>query len=327
MSRPLRIEYPGAYYHVMNRGLAQGKVFLEDADRERFLGLLGEICRIWGVKVYAYCLLNNHYHILLQTPRAGLSRAMRHLDGIYTQKFNRAHQRDGPLFRGRYRAILIDAEEYFVAVARYIHQNPVQAGVVSDIDRHRWSSHQAYLDEKRCPPWLDTKAVLSRFGRGRRGLTEYQGFMHAGVEEQLRDFYREKYLRPILGGKGFGQWVKEQMGMRAKVEAEMPESRRVFGFGLEDIVTATARVYGKRVEEIRRKRRGKENEARAMAMYLCRTLGGHKLVDIGKALGLEKYSSVSSACLLMKGRVEREEGMARRARQVENRLVKSQKQT
>jgi REP element-mobilizing transposase RayT len=310
----------------MNRGIAQGKVFLDDADRKRFLTLVGEICRLWGLKVYAYCLMDNHYHLLLQTPQAGLSRAMRHLDGIYTQKFNRVHQRDGPLFRGRYRAILIDAEVYFLAVARYIHYNPVAAGVVSDIDRYHWSSHRGYLDKTRSPTWLDIKSVLSRFGQGRSGLQAYQRFMHSGVEEELRSFYREKYLRPILGDKAFVQWVKVQMGKRAKVEDEVPESRSVFGFGLEEIVEATARAYGKRVKELLRRRRGRQNEARSMAMYLCRTLGGHKLVDIGKLLGLEKYSSVSSACLSMKGRPEREKRLARRVRQIENLLIKSQRQ-
>ena len=107
MSRPLRIEYPGAFYHVMNRGLARNRIFLNDSDRLGFLDLVGDICRLWGLGVYTYCLMDNHYHLLLQTSRGGLSRAMRHLDGIYTQRFNRRHGRDGPLFRGRYRAILI----------------------------------------------------------------------------------------------------------------------------------------------------------------------------------------------------------------------------
>jgi len=136
MSRPLRIEYPGAYYHVMNRGTARQKIFLNDQDRQRFLDLLGQTCQMWGVRVYAYCLMDNHYHLLVETTDAALSRAMRHLDGIYTQRFNRAHGRDGPLFRGRYRAILIEPEEYFMAVARYIHRNPAEARVGVDISRY-----------------------------------------------------------------------------------------------------------------------------------------------------------------------------------------------
>src|SRR3989339_328711 len=162
MARPLRIEYPGAYYHVMNRGLARSNIFLDDNDRQRFLGLIGETSKLWKVEVYAYCLMANHYHLLVQTPGGGLSRAMRHLDGVYTQRYNRMHRRDGSLFRGRYRAILIEPEEYFMAVARYIHRNPAEARAGVDIRRYRWSSHRWYLDKKRCPEWLNTDCLLSR---------------------------------------------------------------------------------------------------------------------------------------------------------------------
>jgi REP element-mobilizing transposase RayT len=310
----------------MNRGLSHVEVFVEDRDREQFFSLIGELTRLWGLKVHAYCLMDTHYHLLLQTSKAELSRAMRHLDGIYTLKFNRVHGRDGPLFRGRYKAILIDVEEYFSAVARYIHRNPVDAGVVRDIGEYKWSSHRGYLDRRKSPDWLDTETLLARFGKGRRGVKEYEAFMGCRVEKELREFYRETFQRPILGGKAFVEWVKKKIGQRAKVEEEKPQSRRVFGLGLQEIVGATARVYGKRIEELGKKRRGYENEARAMAMYLCRTLGGHKLTEIGKVLGLEKYSSVSSACLAMKGRIEREKRLARRVRTVE-RLLKSQQQT
>jgi len=302
VARPLRIEYPGAYYHVMNRGLSRRDLFLEVQDRESFLDLLSDISRLWKVKIFAYCLMDNHYHLLLQTPKGGLSRAMRHLDGIYTQRFNRAHHRDGPLFRGRYKAILIDAEQYFLSVVRYIHQNPVMAGVVSDMDRYRWSSHRGYLYKSEPPVWLSTGSVLSRFDR----LWEYQGFMHSEVEKEVVDFYKGAYQKPILRDRGFIGWVKERLGDRARVEEEKPESREVFGLGVEEITRVTARVYGKRLEELKRRRRGQENEARSMAMYLCRTLGGHRHSEIGRVLGLEKTSSVSSACLRMKARVEPE---------------------
>ncbi|MBI3000534.1 MAG: hypothetical protein HYY46_19090 [Deltaproteobacteria bacterium] len=141
------------------------------------------------------------------------------------------------------------------------------------------------------------------------------------------DFYKAGYRRPILGDKGFIEWVRERLGDRARVE-EKPESRRVFGLGIEEIARATARVvYGKRVEELRRKRRGAENEARSMAMYLCRTLGGHKHGEIGKVLGLEKTSSVSSVCLRMKARVEAERKIGRRAGRIEEDFQKSQEWT
>ena len=211
-------------------------------------------------------------HLLLETPQGGLSRVMRHIDGIYTQRFNRSHRRDGPLFRGRYKAILIDAEEYFLSVARYIHQNPVKARVVNNMDRYRWSSHQEYRERKKRPEWLNTEELLSRFSRGRRGVREYQEYMHGQIEEEVEEYYGKQYYRPVLGGKEFVQLVMEKVGGR--VEEEKPESHRVFGVGLEEIVRTTARYYGKAVGEIKRRRRGNENEGRGMAMYLCRKLGG-----------------------------------------------------
>ena len=173
---------------------------------------------------------------------------------------------------------------------------------------------------------METRAVLARFGRGRAAVEGYRRFMHAEVEPEVRDFYQAKYRKPILGSKPFIERVKERVSKRHPMEAEIPEARRVFGLRLEEIIQATARVYGKRVEALRKRRRGEANEARAMALYLCRTLGGHRLAAIGKELGLEKYSSVSSACLNMRDRVARERRLARRVRQVEALLLKSQKQ-
>ncbi len=320
MARPLRIEYPGAYYHVMNRGLSRRHIFIENQDRKGFLDLIGDLSRLWKVEVYAYCLMDTHVHLLLGTPLGGLSRAMRHLDGIYTQRFNRAHRRDGPLFRGRYKAILIDAEDYFLSVARYIHQNPVKAGLVSNMDHYRWSSHQGYVDRKKGPDWLNTETLLSRFSRGRMGLGEYQEYMHAPLEKEIAEYYSKQYYKPVLGGKEFVEWVMEKVG--AKVEEEKPESRRVFRPELEEIVEATATYYGKTMGELKKRRRGHENEARGMAMYLGRRLGGYKLTEIGRAMGVGKYSTVSSACLVMKERVERDRGVARRAKQIEQSLSK-----
>src|SRR2546428_2097688 len=130
MARPLRIQFPGAVHHVMNRGTARQATFLDEEDYGLFLNTLGEAFDLWGTEIFAYCLMKNHYHLCLRTPKGNLSRVMRHVDGLYTQRFNRAHDRDGPLFRGRYRAILVDADEYLATVVRYIHLNPVEARVV-----------------------------------------------------------------------------------------------------------------------------------------------------------------------------------------------------
>ena len=124
MSRPLRIQFPAAVYHVINRGAARQPTFVDDEDSQAFLDTLAEAHRLWQIEIFAYCLMRNHYHLCLRTPKGNLSRVMRHVDGIYTQRFNRRHRRDGSLFRGRYKAILIDADEYLSALVRYIHLNP-----------------------------------------------------------------------------------------------------------------------------------------------------------------------------------------------------------
>ena len=130
MARPLRIEYPGAWYHVMNRGVDRQPIFLHDAHRESFLSLLSDISRSYQVEIHAYCLMNNHYHLLVRTPLGNISRAMRHLNGVYTQRFNSMEKRDGSLFRGRFKAILVEADEYLLRLSRYIHLNPVAAKLV-----------------------------------------------------------------------------------------------------------------------------------------------------------------------------------------------------
>jgi hypothetical protein len=195
------------------------------------------------------------------------------------------------------------------------------------MSRYRWSSHRAYLGKKRRPQWLNVDSLLSRFGKGRQGLREYRRFMEGDVGEELREFYQGKYLKPILGGKEFVELVKGKIDERAKRDEEVSEARRLFRPGIGDIVSATARVYGKREEEFSKKRRGHGNEARAMVIYLCRAMGGHKLREIGAAFGLEKYSSVSSACLSMKARMEREKRLAKQAEKIKGSLLKGQRQT
>ncbi len=145
MSRPLRIEYPDAWYHVMNRGRRSEEIFFSETDRMEFLTVMQEAVNLWNLRVSSYCLMPNHYHLLVQTPAGNLSRCMRHINGVYTQRFNRKHNKDGQLFRGRYKAILVDSDNYLLEVLRYIHRNPLKAGLVRNLDEFPWSSHRAYL--------------------------------------------------------------------------------------------------------------------------------------------------------------------------------------
>src|SRR3989338_9593536 len=175
MARPLRIEYPGAFYHVMNRALNRQDIYLIDQDYQVFLETLKETSKLFSTRIVSYCLMPNHYHLLLQTPKANLSRTMRHLNGVYTQRFNRVHKKDGPLFRGRYKAILVQEDEYLTHLIRYIHLNPVQANLVSNLSKFPWTSHKDYLKGQDQSPWLHARLGLAFFSsKLKQSIKDYQ---------------------------------------------------------------------------------------------------------------------------------------------------------
>ncbi len=319
MARPLRIEFPRAYYHVMNRGLTHQAVFTDRADRAMFVQLVADCHEMWGIRVIAYCLLDTHYHLLIQTPQANLSRVMRHLDGLYTQGYNRRHQRDGPLFRGRYKAIVVDAEEYLLAVARYIHQNPVAAGLVRSPEAYAWGSCRLYLDKGRKPAWLAVEQLLNRFPKKDRPKA-FLGFMRSKVEEPVRSFYENKRWLPVLGSKDFHERLRRRVRKREAGLTEVPEAKAYLRPDASTCLEVVGQVHGRTREDLLRSRRGQRNEARAMAMYVCRRLVGMKLEEIAKLFGVGGYSGVSSVIGRMKEQLEREGETARRFQKIRQRL-------
>jgi len=168
VARPLRICIPGAVYHVIARGNTRDFVFLDDADRIAFLDVLARVVERFGCVCHAYCLMGNHYHLVLETPLGNLSAGMRQLNGLYAQYFNRRHGRCGHLFQGRFRAILVEKETYLLAVARYVVRNPVRAGLCREAGEWQWSSYRATAGHVECPSFLCTDWLLSRFAPTRR---------------------------------------------------------------------------------------------------------------------------------------------------------------
>ena len=165
MARPLRIEYAGALYHVTSRGDRREAIYLDDGDRLYWLALLGKICARQNWRCYAYCLMDNHYHVLIETVDGRLSEGMRQLNGVCTQWHNRAHDQVGHLFQGRFKAILVQRDAYLLELARYVVLNPVRAGLVARPEDWPWSSYRAMLSGS-APPWLHAKWLLSQFGGG-----------------------------------------------------------------------------------------------------------------------------------------------------------------
>jgi putative transposase len=168
MARPLRIEYPGAWHHVMNRGRHKQAIYLDSYDYQIFLKLMGQCTELFGLEFHAFSLMPNHYHLLVRTPLANLSRGIRHLNGVFTQKMNVKYDFDGALFRGRFKSILIEEATYLLEVVRYIHRNPLKAGLVKTITKHPWTSHAAYLSARDRLPWLKTETILNHFSINER---------------------------------------------------------------------------------------------------------------------------------------------------------------
>lgn len=206
MARPLRIEYEGAVYHVTSRGNAGQDIFLADSDREAFLEVLGGAVKRFGWTCHAYCLMRNHYHLLLETPEANLSRGMRHLNGVYTQSFNRRHVRSGHVLQGRFKAIVVEKEVHLLELARYVVLNPVRARAVRSARDWPWSSYRATAGMAEAPEFLTTGWILARFHRSRARATNlYREFVKQG---RGVDAWTELRGGILLGGDDFVDKLK-----------------------------------------------------------------------------------------------------------------------
>jgi len=183
MARPWRIEYEGAYYHVLSRGNQQQDIFLNDIDRHTFLKTLGRMSDRFEVDVFAYVLMNNHYHLLLRTNRANLSKSMQWLGTTYTTIFNLSQSRSGHLFQGRYKSILVENEAYLLQLSCYIHRNPLRAGIIKRLVDYSWSSYPAFAYNRRHPDWLKTELILKRFKTTNR---------HRAYREKVQKYSDEK---------------------------------------------------------------------------------------------------------------------------------------
>jgi len=202
MARPLRIEFSGALYHVTGRGNARLAIVEDDTDRQGFLDVLASVVQRYGWRCYAYCLMDNHYHLLVETPEGNLSRGMRQLGGVYTQRFNRRHHRVGHLFQGRFKAILVEEQAYLLELCRYVVLNPVRAAMVASVDQYRWSSYRATAGRCTGPAWLQTDWVLGQFGRQRSlAQASYRRFVREGVGKASP--WGSLQGQVVLGGETF----------------------------------------------------------------------------------------------------------------------------
>ena len=308
MSRPLRIQYPDALYHVMNRGRRGDEVFTEAEDYAAFIDLLKEIVDDYNVKVSAYCLMSNHYHLLVKTPDSNISRAMRHLNGVYTQRYNRIHHCDGPLFRGRYKAILVEADSYLLELLRYIHRNPLEANLVDNLQKYNWSSHKGYLSKAKKWDWLHKRFALSLFSKDHaESIRLYKQFISQEVPDEINKILGRRKLPPVLGTKKFMDRVKD-LFFSDKSHEEIPEAK-ILAPDPDKILEAVAKLYKVGMDDLLRSRRGYFNEPRNVAIYLTRRLRGDTLKVVGEVFGINKNSTVSSSIDRVKYEMRRDKGI------------------
>jgi putative transposase len=287
MARPLRIEFPGAVYHITSRGDRREAIFEDDQDRNAFLNVVAQATERFDAAILAYCLMDNHYHLVIHTRHGNLSRFMQQLNGVYTQLYNRRHSKVGHLFQGRFKGILVDENAYLLVVCRYVDLNPVRARVVRDPGNWRWSSYRAHTGSATPPAWLDTAAVhgylLGRDAgtaadRRRAGL-RYTALVAAGKGIKLWD---EALAQQIyLGGPDFVERMQALIEQDASKTKNIPRLQR--------------RAAAKPIEYYL-----KRNKDRDVGICEAVTAGQHSMTDIGKALGL----TVSRISRIVKARNE-----------------------
>ncbi len=326
MSRPLRIKYKDAWYHVMNRGRRGERIFINEKDYVSFIELLQEAAELWDVRISAYCLMPNHYHMLVQTPQGNISRCMRHINGIYTQRYNRSHKSDGQLFRGRYKSILVEQDNYLLELVRYIHRNPLRAGMVDNLSEYAWSSHPGYLSHAKKWDWLHKDFILSMLSSNKRKSKQaYLSFMAKDDSEEILDFFEKKKLPTIFGSEDFVVWVKDNFFAQKK-HHQVPDSSQLAPEP-EVINRAVCNYYKITENEILLTRRGSLNEPRNVAIYLNRVLRRENLLKIGRAFNMVGYSSVSSTIERVNKNIEKDKQFRKRIDTIKKTLLANKSQT
>lgn len=285
MARPLRIEYPNAFYHVTSRGNEKKEIFKSSADREKFLEYLESAVTRYGAVIHTYCLMSNHYHILLETPLGNLSQIMRHINGAYTTYYNIKRKRAGHLLQGRYKAILVQADEYAKELSRYIHLNPVRAGITARPEEYPWSSYKTYIGKAEKPECLKTDFIHQFFDKDKKeAKKQYRQFTNDLIGKEYDSPLKRTVASTILGSENFIKEVTEKHLGEKKNYRNLPELKELSSKpSIEEIIEKVKKVIGE-----------DEEMSKAASIYLCRKYSGARLKEIGIYFGIGE-SGVSQA--------------------------------
>lgn len=312
MSRPLRIEFPGAFYHVTSRGNEGRMIFQSIRDREKYLSYLESAHDRYGAILHAYCLMGNHYHLLLETPRGNLSQVLHHINGAYTTYFNIKRGRSGHLFQGRFKGILVEKDAYCKELSRYIHLNPVRAGLAETPWEYRWSSYRCFIGKDRKPEWLKTELVLGDFGGPKEsGFKRYREYVEREEIKELESPFKRVVASTYLGSKEFIQRISEEYLEKSGIDKRnVPALKEVFrGPTLGEIEESVLKAIGK--DHVLFKK---------MCVYLCHKHSGLTLNELGGYFGMNG-GAVSQLSKRFKEMIEKDKEVRRTLGRIEEDIL------
>ncbi|HFB64999.1 MAG TPA: hypothetical protein ENJ60_05595 [Aeromonadales bacterium] len=304
MPRPTRIEYEGAFHHVMNRGRNRQIIFHDKSYYEAFLSTLKESVERYDAIIHAYCLMSNHYHLMIETPKANLSQIMQHINGKYTQWHNRRSGKDGTLFRGRYKSILVDADNYLLQLTRYIHRNPleVKRQMVAQLEDYPWSSYPAFINKAKSPFWLYRDKTYQMLGHKKR-YKGYQQYVEKGTDEDIKRFYNKGNILGVLGSKEFRAERKDEAD-----NVDLGELRAMLQDrpSIQEALTQVSKIIKEEEKELRKpgKKRTEQSASRAFAIYACKFYSGATYQSIADYFNLTHAGSVCYSLARIKKEIE-----------------------
>ena len=316
MPRPIRIEYDNAYYHVMNRGRARQNIFHGKNYFDAFLACLSEAHQRYGIQILCYCLMDNHYHLLVKTPEANLGRAMRHVNGVYTQRHNRLKKTDGSLFRGCYKAICVEQDSYQLQLSRYIHQNPLVAKKVKRCGDYPWSSYPYYIKNLKTPDWLYQQEIYDQLHVKTKLREKYRAFVELEIDDELTQFYNKGKIAPYLGSDSFRDWVYAQ---RLTDDSTVVKKEiQLFRPSMDEIVSKVVKVFNVSQSSILKSQRGRveSNIPRWVAMYLSQEISSKKLTEIATLFNLKRTESIPTTIAKLKIMLESDLSLMRKVNKI-----------
>ncbi|MGD2271949.1 MAG: transposase [Desulfobacterales bacterium] len=317
MARALRINYPDAFYHVTSRGNEGKNVFKSHRDREKFVEYLRSSSERYDAVIHAFCLMDNHYHLLVQTPSANLPQIMRHINGSYTTYYNIKRKRSGHLFQGRYKAILVDIDEYAKELSRYIHLNPARANLVERPEKYKWSSYKFYIGQQKAPEWLHRDFILGYFGKKISSAQKaYQRFVNAMIDKPYANPLKDVVGSTLLGSSDFIDFIKDAYIVAKREDKELPALRLLTEkTSMQNIFAEVDIEFG-----------DQQVLARNIKIYLCRRYTAEKLMDIASHFGIGE-SGVSQAYKRISQKLTQDKKLKKNVEKIELKLNLSRVKT